>query len=256
MTSKSYIPRKTGYVVPLENVTVRLSIRSLNKAIEHHSLERAKSKLTYNQLKYLIDKIPVNERPRYGRHCLPFAVMHSNPVALRMMIRKGLNPHKTWALFQALWKGDLAMSRDIAESQSFVLEESDRIVYQVAAYKGNVKLSQVFYQEVSDIEFREVIDKNKMSELISTQAKYVKRQLMMFYESDNRINKINKRCDCPSGNLEEIKRDVTALLNMTNEYSVSELDRLVQVCRAYGILKWGWLEYGGHGNVDLFVTEN
>lgn len=258
------------YRAPLVQNTVRLSIRSLNKAIEVHSLEQEKTKLIYNQLVFLIGKIPKNDLSSYSKHCLPFAVMHNNHVAVRLLIEQGgLRPERTWSLFQAIWLGYREMARDLVYYTSNYVEESDIIPLMVAAYHGDkINLTELLGQEYPVIPF---YDKNKLRELCHKQAIWTKEAIKQYYLYDNRIMK--ERCAVPRANVEQLEKTVTTLLQMTKfekpgirdknywecdpsdiGYSIGWYDRLVQLCRAYGVLKWGWLEYGGHQEIEWITT--
>ena len=103
----SFIQRtKTNYVVPIESLNTRVSIRNLNKGIEYHSKERKKSKLTLDVINFIICRIPCYELKKYSRHCLPVAVMHGNPILYKRMLKRGFSGVNTWCLFQALTKGE------------------------------------------------------------------------------------------------------------------------------------------------------
>ena len=262
LPSQKFIKRRTvPYVSPLEEVTTRVSIRSLNKCIMAHSKERSKSKLSLNSMEFIIDRVPQRELDKYARHCLPVTVMCSNPYAYMLLVSRGMKPSNTWCLFQALFNGDEEMSRLIVNDMNGILNEEDVIPFRVAAKIGRrVSVSKLFdMDDVEDITDIDIHSNIFLADLARMQRVYVERALRSYvYRKRNaRVDDV-KGCDCPNVEIEMIYNDMKLLKGMADStsmgYSLSKLDTLMQVIRSYGMLTWGYLEFGGHTDVDVYCV--
>lgn len=274
------------YKVPIERLNTRISIRNLNKCIEYHSDERTKSKLTLDIIDFIVNRIPCYELKKYSRHCLPMTVMKGNRILYKRLISRGFSGINTWCLFQALKKGEEGMCRAILIEPDFNFDMTDIIPLIYAAYVGKVvslkKLLNSMQIELGDCEasrakIKELTDydlyNNKTFDnrytdrhqndnrikLMTIKMLEIVKDLLFDYKHDEGNTRAIKRCDCPSHELEHIQETVDVLINMSKEgpmnYAISQIDSLSQLIRAYGILKWGYLEHGGHDKIDFYCGE-
>lgn len=245
------------YRHPIEKVTTRLSIRTVNKAIEEHSNDTHKYRLTKNIVEMLISYIPPHEFGRYSRHCLPVAVMYSNHYIIKKMFERGLRSANTWSLFNALWRGDEEMAKVLTGNMGYIFHEEDFIALRLAAYRsGNkIKIGDIFYrEEIDNFKTNNVKDEIYMEKVLSRQKGLNKRAYEMFIRKPDISYSHIKTCDCPRASLDAIADDIILLERFAMECE-DKLDRLLQYVRIYGILKWGYIEYGGHKQVARYYGE-
>lgn len=251
-----FIPSQIeSYISPIERVSTRVSIRGLNKAIEFNSKERTKSIRSKDDIKFIIDNIPRWEFRRYSQHCMPHAVQHKNIVAIRMMLDKGLTIDNTWSLFNSLFEGDEEISKLLGELYNYnTNDQSDLIpLAWAASIGGKVTLNDIFKRKDMPV-FRkkDAYDEFLMESNIN-EVKYYSTLMIVDYDG---IHPPYKHCQCPDDSDNIIKRTAKKLINMSKrgrgEYSISLNDSMCQVVRAYGLLRWGVLESGGHTDIDLY----
>lgn len=257
--------------VPIERVSTRISIRSLNKAIEYFSRERLKSKKSLEQLKYLINKVPKEEFHSYSRHCVPFAVTYNNIIALRFMRERGFNMIENWGLIISLFKGYDSISK-LLTCDTVGLAFHDEIPFAWASYVGNsVSLNELFkdrnYIEMKRWSpfnhYRGVVLRDMLA-LCDALCK--KRNIMSDFRAKSDItpffiNICNKNhiraeedeCQPPFNKFEKTREMVMDILEKCEKRYVNALDRLGQIIRCYGIMRWGLsTENGYHNIIELF----
>lgn len=245
------------YKHPIERLTTRLSIRTVNKAIGEHSEDTHKHRLTKNIVEMLISYIPSHEFRRYSSHCLPVAVMYSNHYIIKKMFERGLRSANTWSLFVALWKGDEEMAKILAGNVGYILHAEDLISFKLATYRsGNrIKIGDIFYrEEIDNFKINNVKNDSYMEKVISRQRELNKRAYETFIRKSNVSYSHIKTCDCPRSSLDAIADDIIILERFAMECE-DKLDRLLQYVRIYGILKWGYIEYGGHKQVARYYEK-
>lgn len=264
------------YRSPLVDMTTRVSIRSLIKSIESHSKERIKNRLSHDMLKFLIERVPRTERDEYARHVMPVIAMYDNMYVYREMVSSGFRTENTWTLFQALYSGNEELCKAIVQNQRNILNEEDLIPYKFAAYIGRrVSIRNLFKMgDIEDLTHRMVYDSIAMDKLCQTQLIYVESALVhckrrieakeiTVAKARNRRDELaeigvctTKNCECPSESIKHLEDMMKMLLSLADDspkgYSVSNLDKLAQIVRAYGMLKWGYIEVGGHVQLDIY----
>jgi hypothetical protein len=269
----TWLKTKNDRPMHISSVSTRMSIRSINKSIDDNSRERKRTMASYNAMKFLIDRVPIEERRRYGHHCIPFAVMCRNMTALNMFKDKGYNMCDNWGLLIALYKGYDNIVH-VLTSHTVGISEDEVTPLAWAAYIGRTMSINDVFNDRKYLEFKRPydIDSYRMSLKAYVQRMMDKLEgVKMKTEQDDHCSgydeditlidthhyPTNTQCQPPYMNIETVRHDVDKLLKMSllSDYSVCNIDAMAQVVRAYGLLKWGYLEYGGHLGIDLYPYE-
>jgi hypothetical protein len=266
-----FIKTRQPTPAPLEYTTVRLSIRSLNKAIEEFTKSRVRDIGPLNSIKYLIDKVPKGELLRYSQHCVPFAVMCKNIIVLRYMSDKGFDMFNTWGLLLSLMKGYTNISY-LLTSKVVGISRYDEIPLAWAAFVGKtINLNDLFsdrsYSIITHdsplsfyrsdllsytlglvVEFAKTVDKDYDNVVAHKFDKYFIDQCYGAHRHPD-----NWECQPPYENMDTIIYNANMLIGMCSTYSIDQMDRFAQLVRSYGLMRWGFIENGGHLQLDLFI---
>lgn len=242
------------YKHPIDKITTRLSIRSLNKAIEVHSNDTYKTLLIRDMVKLLIDNIPDHEFRKYAQNCLPVAVIYSNHYILKEFLNRGLRSAGTWCMFRALWDGNEEMCKILARDQGYILHEEDVLPFLFAASRNNkIQIGDIFLRsDIKNLSAVDMRDDSYLNELVRKMENLVKWSYTKFLYKKHPVFEKIKTCNCPSVTLTDIANDIRDLKLIADKYYDDKIDKILQYVRIYGLLRWGFIEYGGHLQIHCY----
>lgn len=212
-----------GY--PVENVSVRLSLRSITRAIEFLNNEHIKTNRSIDDIEYLVNKIPNYDKRRYSKYILPYVVYHKNNLVLQLLMENKFPVKNTWSYFLALISGD-KYTTSVIKNYWVNIDDNDQIPLLWAAFIGNI---DDFF-----------IDETKIMGSKYNIIKFDNININNKYNMNIIINDIisqSKELEDPE---EEYERKKMIKWSKDEEFPV--VDRMEFAIKSYGFYKWGYIK--------------
>lgn len=227
---------------PVINVSTRISIRSLIRAIEFFNNEKYKSKRSVNDIKYIIDNIPhiSSIEKHYARHIYPYIIHNDNLYVLKMFMDRFIPVKDTWALYLSILNNNEELIRNIMWKWGDI-HESDILPFIWGSFLNgkkfytynNYSYTPIKKYMIVDLNYKNIQNRENMNKIIF-EIEYWTRHFLKNRKWESEY--------VPHEDKTKAIETIEKMIKWAHDEEFPIHDRMEFIIKAYGIVKWGYID--------------